>query len=429
MNGDRIFVRREPKVGESPRPQLSRTTFRPTPTSEKPTVFQPPEAVAANDEAKERATSGHHDNNGGKKHRFSLKFWENWTKKHWWIASGIAFVVVAVGVTGTVLLLHSDKAAAPAHKQEAAKTTPAPAKPTTIYSTLTGLPVSSASVNQTPVTAVMIENSTFARPQSGLDQAGVVFEARAEGGITRFVALYQDSSPAYVGPVRSVRPYYIQWLLGFDAAVAHVGGSAEALQDLKTWGVKNLDQETNGSYFSRITARAAPHNVYTSIANLNALETKLGYGAPHYTGFARNTAATPLKTPTTTSIDFNISSADYEVHYDYNAATNSYERSEGGAPHMEVDQNGNKTQIAPKVVVALVMSATLESDGLHMQYGTIGSGQMYVFQDGGVEQGTWHKTANTSQFTFTDANGKTLALDPGQTWITALGASNLVSYK
>ncbi len=427
MNGDRIPVRREPRPSEPLRPQLSRTAFHPTPSVTKPTVFQPPEAVEAKDEAKEHAASSGHNNDSGKKHRRSWKFWQSWTKKHWWIASGIAFVVVAAGVTGTMLLVHSNKAAAPAHK-EAVKTLPAPApKSTTVASTLTGLQVN-PNVNQLPVTAVMIENSTFARPQSGLDQAGVVFEARAEGGITRFVALYQDSSPAYVGPIRSVRPYYIQWLLGFDAAVAHVGGSAEALQDLKTWDVKNLDQEANGSYFSRITARAAPHNVYTSIANLNALETKLGYGAPRYTGFARKAEA-PLKTPTTTSIDFNISSTDYKVHYDYSAATNSYARSEGGVPHMETDQNGNKTQIAPKVVVALVMSATLESDGLHMQYGTIGSGPMYVFQDGGMQQGTWHKTANTSQFTFTDANGKTLALNPGQTWITALGASNLVSYK
>jgi len=115
------------------------------------------------------------------------------------------------------------------------------AKPTTEASKLTGVQVDPA-VNQRPTTAVMIENSTAARPQSGLDQAGVVFEAIAEGGITRFEAIYQDSQPAYLGPVRSVRPYYIQWALGFDAAIAHVGGSPEALSDIKTWNAKDLDQ-------------------------------------------------------------------------------------------------------------------------------------------------------------------------------------------
>ncbi|MCP5939883.1 DUF3048 domain-containing protein, partial [Klebsiella pneumoniae] len=85
-------------------------------------------------------------------------------------------------------------------------------KPTTVANTLTGLQVA-PDVNQRPVTGVMIENSTDARPQSGLDQAGVVFEAIAEGGITRFLALFQDTQPDYVGPVRSSRPYYVQWAL------------------------------------------------------------------------------------------------------------------------------------------------------------------------------------------------------------------------
>jgi hypothetical protein len=68
-------------------------------------------------------------------------------------------------------------------------------------------------------------------------------------------------------------------------------------------------------------------------------------------------------------------------------------------------------------------------DGYHSQYSTIGSGKMYVFQDGALTTGTWSKADNTSQFVFTDDAGKTLALDPGQTWLTALGASSKVSYK
>ena len=401
--------------------------------------FQPPAAVAEAEEHMPKAPDttplfgGPNTGNTGhamppQPPKSKRRFWQSWSKKQWIIAGSIAVLVIASGITTTFVLTRSKKATAPVHPPVAVtKPTPKPVVPTTVPATLTGLPVD-PSVNQRPVTAVMIENSTAARPQSGLDQAGVVFEARAEGGITRFVALFQDTAPSYVGPVRSVRPYYIAWLLGFDAAVAHVGGSGEALNDLKSWNVKNLDQEANGGYFTRITSRPAPHNVYTSIANLNALEAKRGYGAANYTGFVRKPEA-PSKTPNATSISFNISSAAYAAHYDYNAANNTYARSVGGAPHMELDQAGNKTQIAPKVVVALVMPQSLEADGLHVVYGTIGSGPMYVFQDGVVQQGTWHKTSNTSQFTFTDANGQSLALNPGQTWITAVGNSNLVSYK
>ena len=90
--------------------------------------------------------------------------------------------------------------------------------------------------------------------QSGLAQAGVIFEAVAEGGITRYMALYQDTSPGYIGPIRnSARPYFIQWALGFDAAYAHVGGSPEAISDIQTWNVKDIDQFYNGSYYQRVT--------------------------------------------------------------------------------------------------------------------------------------------------------------------------------
>ena len=406
-------------------------------------AFKPPQEIEAADEQGAFAASGAWTNSGSANESMPLedmpvaarhpqnsgaakkKSWlKRLTKKHWLIVGGTA---AALGLAVLAyFVIWPQKANAPAHQATITKQLPPTPQPTTVPSTLTGLPVD-PSINKRPVTAVMIENSTFARPQSGLDQAGVVFEAVAEGGITRFLTLFQDTQPDYVGPIRSVRPYYLQWLLGFDAAVAHVGGSPEAINDIKAWGVKNLDQEYNGSFYTRVSSRAAPHNVYTSLANLNALESKLGFGMSHFTGFARKAEA-PTKTPTTTSIDFNISSADYAVHYDYDAATNTYKRSEGGKPHMAVSKAGVQTQIAPKVVIALIMPQSLEADGLHTQYGTIGSGSMYVFQDGVVTQGTWSKSSAAQQFVFSDQNGQPLKLNAGQTWITVLGAASRVSY-
>ena len=101
----------------------------------------------------------------------------------------------------------------------------------------------------------MVENSLAARPQSGLSQAGVVFEALAEGGVTRFMALYQDTTPTNVGPIRSARPYFIEWAMGFDAAYAHVGGSPVALSDIKAWNVQDLNQFYYGGYYHRISSR------------------------------------------------------------------------------------------------------------------------------------------------------------------------------
>jgi hypothetical protein len=299
----------------------------------------------------------------------------------------------------------------------------AAAVPTTVPSDLSGLPVS-PSVNNGPVTAIMVENSTFARPQSGLSQAGVVFEAIAEGGITRFMALYQDTAPANVGPIRSVRPYYEQWALGFDASLAHVGGSPEALADINTWNVRNLDQFYNGSYYHRITTREAPHNVYTAIATLNQLEDTKGYTSSTYTGFPRKSAA-PVKAPTAGTINLTLSNTTYDVNYGYDATTNSYNRSEGGAAQTDANTNA---QISPKVVIAMVVPYSLEADGYHSDYSVIGSGDVDVFQDGIVTQGTWSKTSNTSQITFKTINGTVIKLDPGQTWITAVASSGDIGF-
>lgn len=350
----------------------------------------------------------------------------HFTKKQW-IIIGVVLSVIIVTAGGW----WAWKVAHPANKSrvggvQKAAVKPAPG-PTTVASNLTGLQVDPG-VNQRPVTAVMIENSLDARPQSGLNQAGVVFEAVAEGGITRFLALFQDTAPDYIGPVRSARPYYLQWLQGFDASVAHVGGSPEALSDIKSWGIKDLDQFANGSYYTRITSRFAPHNVYTNMGNLNAIESKKGYGASKYTSFPRK-AESPRKQPNVTSIDFAISSQTYNSHFDYNASNNTYTRSEGGSAHLQIDQAGTKFQITPKVVVALVMQQGIEADDLHTSYNTIGSGAMYVFQDGGVTQGIWNKTSGSAQFTFTGTDGQPIKLNAGQTWITVLGSASGVTYK
>ncbi|HET8709435.1 MAG TPA: DUF3048 domain-containing protein [Candidatus Saccharimonadales bacterium] len=334
------------------------------------------------------------------------------------VASLVALGIVSGG--GSYLYMHS-------RKPPVIAISPAPKKVvTTVASNLTGLQVD-PSVNQRPVTAVMIENSLFARPQSGLDQAGVVFEAIAEAGITRFMGLYQDTQPGYLGPVRSVRPYYEQWAMGFDAAIAHVGGSPEALRNIKTWGVKDLDQFYNAGAYHRISSRYAPHNMYTSMAALNKVEKSKGYGAARYTGFDRKKEA-PLKKPDVTTINFNISTNDYHVRYTYDAKNNSYLRSMGGAKHYVVDAKGKKTQLDPKVVIAMVMHYGLESDGYHSTYSAVGSGNVYVFQDGTVTKGTWSKPSKADQFKFYDMNGHPLALNPGQTWLTAVGSASDVTY-
>jgi hypothetical protein len=342
------------------------------------------------------------------------------TKKEEWFTS-LAFILIC-GVVVAFVVSHSGQKPIAHAAVIAKKVAPVQSTNGLVPSTLSGLPVS-PSLNKQAVTGVMIENSDFARPQAGLSQASVVFEAIAEAGITRFLALYQDTAPTNIGPIRSVRPYYEQWALGFDASVAHVGGSPEALADIKSWNVKDLDQFYNSGAYHRISSRAAPHNMYSSIGALQQLEAKKGFTSTNFSGFPRK-QANPLKTPTVNSINLTISGPDYAVHYGYNATTNSYNRSEAGAPH--TDSNTNK-QLSPNVVIAMVVPYSLEADKYHSDYTVIGTGQVFVFQDGNETKGTWTKTSPSSQISFKDVNGKTIALDPGQTWITAVVSPTDVS--
>jgi hypothetical protein len=287
------------------------------------------------------------------------------------------------------------------------------------YSPLTGEKVPDQASTQQAVTGIMLENSPDARPQSGLQPAGVVFEAVAEGGITRFLALYQQSKPQLIGPVRSVRLYYVDWLAPFQASVAHIGGSKFALAEVRNGNYRDIDQFFNSATYWRATDRYAPHNVYTSFQRIDALNAKKGYSTSVFTGWPR-TDGKPAKTPNATQMDVTISGPLYNSHYQYDAATNNYVRSEGGAPHLDREAGA----IKPSVVIVMDVKMTLIfEDGYREQITTTGSGRARIFQNGTVTEATWTKSDRGSQISFTDASGKPIPLNRGQTWITAVPAN------
>ncbi len=294
------------------------------------------------------------------------------------------------------------------------------------YSPLTGLQVADEATTKQEVTGIMIENSEWARPQSGLKDAGVVFEAIAEGGITRFAALYQEAKPKLIGPVRSVRPYYIDWMAAFDPSIVHVGGSANALSEVRNGTFKDADEFFNGSYFWRATDRFAPHNVYTNFDKLDALNKAKGYTASSFTGFPRKSEAPPTS-PNATKIDIVISSAYFNVHYDYDKGCNCYPRSEGGEVHKDRESGD---QLKPKVVIAMKVPTQLGfEDGYREQMTSIGNGTAYIFQDGTATVGSWSKDSQRHQIVFKNDHGQEVKLNPGQTWISVTAPSQTVTWQ
>lgn len=303
---------------------------------------------------------------------------------------------------------------------------PKPKEAPKFYSPLTGVEVVDEAATKRQVTAVMIENSPDARPQSGLKDAGIVYEAIAEGGITRFIALYQEARPSLVGPVRSVRPYYVEWAAAYDAGVAHIGGSKNALDMIRSgnYGV-DLDQFFNAGAYWRASDRFAPHNVYTDFDHLDTLSAAKGKTSSAFTGFTRK-ADKKVEAPNASSVSIAVSSGLYNVSYAYDAATNSYVRSLGGAPHLDRESG----QIQPKVAIALrVENTTVFEDGYRQSYKVVGSGQAYIFQDGTVQEVTWTKADAKSPLLLVDNGGKTVALNRGQTWITAVAPGKDVSWQ
>ncbi len=382
-------------------------------------VFEPPEAVAARDEqaTKSGGIKGHVEKIKG--HATRGKHWYNRLNQTQKLAviGALLIVLTALGLLGYKLT------------RPDAPYVPDPAKyekpePTTIASPLTGVQVD-PELAKLPVTGIMIENSPDARPQSGLRDAGVVFEAVAEGGITRFLALYQEAKPKYVGPVRSARPYYVRWALGFDAGYAHVGGSPDAIRDIRRLGVRDLDQFYNPGSYDRVNSRFAPHNVYTSLDRLLSLQKSKGWTSSTFSGFERQEGKA-VATPTASSISLTISGPLYNVSYSYDKKGNNYKRVMAGSPHK--DEKSGK-QIIPKVVIALITAQGIAGDGVHSTYKSVGSGQVLVFQNGTVTKGTWEKKSDSAPLKFKNSEGNPLKLNPGQTWITVVGSRGAVSYK
>jgi hypothetical protein len=343
-----------------------------------------------------------------------------------WLIVAISVAILIHGAGGWILASsHKNPqpvAATPTPKPSA---TPTPT-PTTLPAPLTGVLVTPELAGR-PITAAVIENHPDARPQSGLSQAGVVYEALAEGGITRFLAFYGDQQAGTIGPIRSVRTYFVDWTLEYDAPLAHAGGNADALDLIGPLGMKNMDGLGIGApTFYRTNDRFAPHNLYSSGVLLDTLEARLGFKTSTFTPSPRKKDEPGNATHPNIHIDYSYSG--YQVDYKYDSTTNDYARFLANAPHID-RTTGNQIHVKNIVVEYIPTSygyTRINEQTVLMQ--TVGTGKAIVFRDGTAIVGTWNKASHKARTELLDANGQAIPLDAGNTWYSIVPLDKTVGY-
>jgi len=289
-------------------------------------------------------------------------------------------------------------------------------------SPISGLPYDADKAG--PLVAVMVENHSDARPQSGLIGADLVYEALAEGGITRFMALYFGNLPKVVGPIRSARPYYVLLAHEWDAIYAHAGGDPKDRDPIKQWGVADADEIYNaGEAFWRSNERKMPHNLYASITSLRDHASR-AYPRRKFAAPARRWEFIPWAEKSAPQLTIRYA-PDYEVTYKFNEE-GTYSRYMNGKLH--TDKETQQPIRVSNVLVQYAATRVAYPDG-GLKMDLIGKGDALFLIGGRVSKGTWQKDDLASATRFLDEGGRPIALTAGQTWIQIVPTGTKVTYE
>ncbi|NIA18445.1 MAG: DUF3048 domain-containing protein, partial [Actinobacteria bacterium] len=251
----------------------------------------------------------------------------------------------------------------------------------------------------------------------GLAQANLVYEAEAEGGITRFLAVFADGRDLdKIGPVRSARPYFVDWARELSALFIHVGGSPEALAKISKENIFNLNEFYQGGYFWRGNGNGAPHNVYTSSDNINKyLESKDAEDGK-FLSWQFKDGGERKELSSTGEIAINFELPGFAVKWKYDGENNDYIRYMDGQIHKDADGN----EIKAKNVVIQYVEARVIDEKLRLKMEHIGEGEALVCLDGKCEEGKWRKKTGASRTRFYKKDGKEFIFNTGATWIEAV---------
>jgi hypothetical protein len=263
--------------------------------------------------------------------------------------------------------------------------------------------------------AVMIDNHIDARPPAGLAKANLVIEAEAEGGITRYLAFFASGEKIKkIGPVRSARPYFVDWARELDALYVHVGGSPAALAKMARENILHINEFYQGEYFWRDPKRARPHNVFTSSDNLEKyLRDKNISPTANFFPWPFKDDIKLESRPASGTIAIGYWQAGYEVRWEYNHQNNNYLRYVGG----QIFEDDSGEQITAKNIVIQYLPAKIIDEEKRLEMKVVGEGKALVCRDGVCHDGVWRKRNVSARTRFYNQNGQEFYFNRGHTWI------------
>lgn len=298
---------------------------------------------------------------------------------------------------------------------------------------LTGEPVSEDISANRPY-CVMINNHPEARPSVGLSKASIIYEALAEGGITRMMAVFNDVDGITIGTIRSSRPYYISAAQAYDAIYVHAGGSEQAYSDIKSLGINNIDgvrgsRSGEASSYYRDKTRLSmgknlEHTLFADGAKLAAFAANnydLKHASGYDTTYGLHFAADAVSQCTTAAADFTVYYSGYRTNFKYNAEKKCYNAYISGEEY--IDGTDNTSIDLANVIVLNIPTKTIDNYGRQAMELT-GSGSGYFFTGGKYVEINWTRADRADNFHYTLKNGTPLNLSVGKTFISIAPLDN-----
>jgi hypothetical protein len=334
-----------------------------------------------------------------------------------WQALAVICIIAALFLTAFILLKRPVKVPTAVPKEK-------PAQVEFKYnSILSGVGVEKEEQISPQVFGVMIDNHPDARPPVGLSSAKVVYEALAEGGITRFMALYSEFQKlAEVGPVRSARPYFIDWLQEYgDAMYLHSGGSPAALKQIKEVDLFDADEFAREDYYWRSATKKRPHNLFTRSDFWLQMLDRLGKDRAEveWQGWKFSTSSVTEVSGEGVSLVKEIKlnyRPEYTVEWKFDPVSKRYVRSINQELHKD---EGGQVILADTILVQEVKVKILDEVG-RREITTVGTGDARVLTGGKMVRGTWVREPINDRTRFYNKAGAEVELRPGIIWVQIL---------